>query len=227
MKTEMLPERLMNRTFTSHSGCAVHYLHRLCSLAATNGGFQHASSAYRQRFGRMQAAATIRHSALRPCGRQRSRSPSTFFERDAMKTMLASLSALVAVVWGWDVLNTSFPANAHPLWIARQEALYLSGLLSIALMSLAMLLATRPHLAGIFPGGHGPRLPDAQVGRHSRHLLCRAALADRTGGATSSSRASVAKAACPRKNSPACWKSCVIFRRTWASGQSTPCWRCW
>lgn len=61
-----------------------------------------------------------------------------------MKTMFASLFALVAGVWGWDVFSTSFPADAHPLWIARQEALYLSGLLSIALMSLAMLLATRP-----------------------------------------------------------------------------------
>lgn len=215
----------MNRTFTSHSGCAVHYLHRLCSLAATNGGFQHASSAYRQRFGRMQAAATIRHSALRSCGRQRSRSPSTFFERDAMKTMLASLSALVAVVWGWDVLNTSFPANAHPLWIARQEALYLSGLLSIALMSLAMLLATRPTWLES-SWGHGPRLPDAQVGRHSRHLLCRAALADRTGGDILKSSIG-REGRLPKENSPACWKSCVIFRRTWASGQSTPCWRCW
>ncbi|HRE19391.1 MAG TPA: ferric reductase, partial [Rhodocyclaceae bacterium] len=61
-----------------------------------------------------------------------------------MKTMFASLFALVAGVWGWDVFSTSFAADAHPLWIARQEALYLSGLLSIALMSLAMLLATRP-----------------------------------------------------------------------------------
>lgn len=61
-----------------------------------------------------------------------------------MKTLFAGLFALIAAVWGWDVFNTSFPVSAHPLWIARQEALYLSGLLSIALMSLAMLLATRP-----------------------------------------------------------------------------------
>ena len=61
-----------------------------------------------------------------------------------MKPLLASLLALVAAVWGWDVLNTSYPASAHPLWISRQEALYLSGYLSIALMSLAMFLATRP-----------------------------------------------------------------------------------
>jgi predicted ferric reductase len=61
-----------------------------------------------------------------------------------MKTLLAGLLALVALVWGWDVLSTDYPAVAHPLWIARQEALYLSGFLSIALMSLAMYLATRP-----------------------------------------------------------------------------------
>ena len=61
-----------------------------------------------------------------------------------MKTLLASLLTVVAAVWGWDVLTTTFPASAHPLWITRQEARYLSGLLSISLMSLSMLLATRP-----------------------------------------------------------------------------------
>ena len=61
-----------------------------------------------------------------------------------MKTLLASLFALVTFVWGWDVINTVTPVGVHPLWLARQEGLYLSGLLSIALMSLSMLLATRP-----------------------------------------------------------------------------------
>ncbi len=61
-----------------------------------------------------------------------------------MKTILATLSAIVAAVWGWHVINGAVPAGVHPLWFARQEALYLSGFLSIALMSLAMLLATRP-----------------------------------------------------------------------------------
>ncbi|HRD90318.1 MAG TPA: ferric reductase-like transmembrane domain-containing protein [Accumulibacter sp.] len=61
-----------------------------------------------------------------------------------MKTLLAGLCALVLAVWGWDVAQATWPATAHPWWIARQELLYLSGLLSIALMSLAMLLATRP-----------------------------------------------------------------------------------
>ena len=61
-----------------------------------------------------------------------------------MKTLLGSLLALVALGWGWDVLSAVAPAGAHPLWIARHEALYLSGLLSIAMMSAAMFLATRP-----------------------------------------------------------------------------------
>jgi len=61
-----------------------------------------------------------------------------------MKILLASLATLVLLVWGWDVANTVVPDAAHPLWLARQQALYLSGYLSIALMSLAMLLATRP-----------------------------------------------------------------------------------
>jgi len=61
-----------------------------------------------------------------------------------MKTLLAGLLAVVALAWGWDVSNAVAPAGAHPLWIARQNALYLSGLLSIAMMSLTMFLATRP-----------------------------------------------------------------------------------
>jgi predicted ferric reductase len=61
-----------------------------------------------------------------------------------MKTLLGSLLALVALVWGWDVFIAVIPAGVHPWWFARQEGLYLSGLLSISLMSLAMFLATRP-----------------------------------------------------------------------------------
>jgi predicted ferric reductase len=61
-----------------------------------------------------------------------------------MKPLLASLLALVAAVWGWDVLNTSYPASAHPLWISRQEALYLSGYAVDRPDVAGMLLATRP-----------------------------------------------------------------------------------
>jgi predicted ferric reductase len=61
-----------------------------------------------------------------------------------MKTLLGSLIAFVTLVWGWDVVNAEAPAGVHPWWLARQQGLYLSGLLSISLMSLAMFLATRP-----------------------------------------------------------------------------------
>ncbi|HEX5804461.1 MAG TPA: ferric reductase-like transmembrane domain-containing protein [Azospira sp.] len=70
-----------------------------------------------------------------------------------MKTFLAALLAAVTAVWGWDVLSTVAPPNAHPLWLARQHALTLSGFLSVALLSVAMLLATRPAWAEAPLGG--------------------------------------------------------------------------
>ncbi|MBW7901546.1 MAG: ferric reductase-like transmembrane domain-containing protein [Rhodocyclaceae bacterium] len=61
-----------------------------------------------------------------------------------MKTLLAAIAALIAAAWGWGFLVAAVPPNAHPLWVARREALLLGGLLALAFMSLAMLLATRP-----------------------------------------------------------------------------------
>jgi predicted ferric reductase len=61
-----------------------------------------------------------------------------------MKILLGSLLAIVSLAWGMDVLTTGGSSGGSLPWIIRQEALYLSGLLSIALMSLAMLLSTRP-----------------------------------------------------------------------------------
>lgn len=61
-----------------------------------------------------------------------------------MKTILASVLALVSLAWGLDVLSAPGSAGASLLWTIRQEGLYLTGLLSIAMMSLAMVLATRP-----------------------------------------------------------------------------------
>ncbi|MDR2839470.1 MAG: ferric reductase-like transmembrane domain-containing protein, partial [Azonexus sp.] len=61
-----------------------------------------------------------------------------------MNLLLSAIAVIVALVWGLDVATTNFPAAAHPLWIARQEGMLLTGLLSIAMMSLAMLLSTRP-----------------------------------------------------------------------------------
>ena len=61
-----------------------------------------------------------------------------------MKTLLAGLLIIVSSAWCLDIVSTTFPATSATLWIIRQEALYLTGLLSIALMSLSMLLSIRP-----------------------------------------------------------------------------------
>jgi predicted ferric reductase len=61
-----------------------------------------------------------------------------------MNILLSAVIAAIVLVWGLDVSASAIPAGVHPLWQGRQEALYLSGLLSIALMSVSMLLATRP-----------------------------------------------------------------------------------
>ncbi|MGB4359062.1 MAG: ferric reductase-like transmembrane domain-containing protein, partial [Rhodoferax sp.] len=61
-----------------------------------------------------------------------------------MKTLLAIPIALLALAWGWDIAQAPVDSQVHALWLARQQLLHLSGLLSVAMMSLAMLLATRP-----------------------------------------------------------------------------------
>lgn len=61
-----------------------------------------------------------------------------------MRTLLSSLVALVTLAWGWDALIVGSASGGSAPWVIRQEVLYLSGYLSIALMSLAMLLAARP-----------------------------------------------------------------------------------
>lgn len=60
-----------------------------------------------------------------------------------MTAALAGLVALVALAWGWDV-PVGGPSQGSLAWSMRQQALYLSGSLSIALLSFAMLLAARP-----------------------------------------------------------------------------------
>ena len=61
-----------------------------------------------------------------------------------MKTILFSLLTAICAAWALAVATTTYPADSALLWIVRQEAMNLTGLLSIALMSLSMLLATRP-----------------------------------------------------------------------------------
>ncbi|MBV6271909.1 ferric reductase-like transmembrane domain-containing protein [Alcaligenaceae bacterium CGII-47] len=61
-----------------------------------------------------------------------------------MKTLLAAFLASIAFIWGWHALYSNALPPGDTLWLIRQEGLYLTGLLSISLMSLVMLLATRP-----------------------------------------------------------------------------------
>lgn len=61
-----------------------------------------------------------------------------------MHLMLGGLLALLCLGWAWDLATTGGATGGTMPWNLRHDALYLSGLLSIGLMSLAMLLATRP-----------------------------------------------------------------------------------
>lgn len=61
-----------------------------------------------------------------------------------MKRILVGLLAVITLAWAWDLLTSANPMGGSLAWTIRQQALYLSGLYSIGLMSLAMMLATRP-----------------------------------------------------------------------------------
>ncbi len=61
-----------------------------------------------------------------------------------MRTLLAGLVVLVVATWGVDLSAVGSPAGGSLPWAMRQEGLYVSGLLSMAMMSLAMFLAARP-----------------------------------------------------------------------------------
>lgn len=61
-----------------------------------------------------------------------------------MRILLASLVVLVVAAWGVDLAVVGNLAGGRLPWVIRQEGMYLSGLLSVAMMSLAMFLAARP-----------------------------------------------------------------------------------
>ena len=61
-----------------------------------------------------------------------------------MKSVLLTLIALLTALWGSSVALAVYPAASALPWVVRQEALVLTGLLSIALMSFTMLLSIRP-----------------------------------------------------------------------------------
>lgn len=59
------------------------------------------------------------------------------------KTALIALLGLITLAWAWDAL-WMHPAGGALPWIIRQHTLYLTGLFAISLMSLVMILSTRP-----------------------------------------------------------------------------------
>ncbi len=61
-----------------------------------------------------------------------------------MTTLIFGLLSLVTLAWGWDFFHSPSLVPTSSVWLARQELMYISGLLSVALMSLVMYLATRP-----------------------------------------------------------------------------------
>ncbi|MCW8907902.1 MAG: ferric reductase-like transmembrane domain-containing protein [Sedimenticola sp.] len=61
-----------------------------------------------------------------------------------MKTVLASFIGIVALAWGVEMLSPDHTAAGSLPWAIYLESLFLTGLFSIALMSLTMVLSTRP-----------------------------------------------------------------------------------
>jgi hypothetical protein len=144
-----------------------------------------------------------------------------------MKTILALIITVVSLAWGWDVLVVGTPAGAQPWWVVRQEALYLSGLLSIAMLSVAMLLATRPTWLEGPLGGMDRIYRTHKLGWHpGRRLRCHA-LADRALEQCPEGPDRPCGAGTEGELPRACSKSCAIWQRIWGNGQSTRCWRCW
>jgi predicted ferric reductase len=61
-----------------------------------------------------------------------------------MKTLLTGFLAIIALAWGVEMLSPAHTAAGSLPWAIYLESLFLTGLFSIALMSLAMVLSTRP-----------------------------------------------------------------------------------
>ena len=61
-----------------------------------------------------------------------------------MNVLLGGFMALVTLAWAWDLQYGAGNTGASLPWLVRQEGLYLTGLMAISLMSLAVFLAARP-----------------------------------------------------------------------------------
>ncbi len=71
-----------------------------------------------------------------------------------MKTrnFLILFMAVLGLAWAWEALILN-PMTGDTIWVVRKQAMYLTGVWSMALMSLVMLLATRPAWLESFFGG--------------------------------------------------------------------------
>ncbi len=61
-----------------------------------------------------------------------------------MKTILVSYITIITLAWGWEVVSPGHLSAGSVPWVVYREGLNLTGLLTISLMSLTMVLATRP-----------------------------------------------------------------------------------
>ncbi|MGB3277237.1 MAG: ferric reductase-like transmembrane domain-containing protein [Castellaniella sp.] len=60
-----------------------------------------------------------------------------------IRTILTAFLGVLALAWAWDAFVLNPMAGDWP-WVARKQAIYLSGVWAMGLMSLVMILATRP-----------------------------------------------------------------------------------
>jgi predicted ferric reductase len=61
-----------------------------------------------------------------------------------MKTVLISFISIITFIWAWELFSPDHLSAGSLPWAIYREGLNLTGLLAILLMSLTMLLATRP-----------------------------------------------------------------------------------
>jgi predicted ferric reductase len=66
------------------------------------------------------------------------------YKKYGVQALLGGLAALICLGWAFDLYNTGGVTGGTAPWNLRKDLLYLSGLLAIGCMSLAVFLSTRP-----------------------------------------------------------------------------------
>jgi predicted ferric reductase len=69
--------------------------------------------------------------------------PAQMEARMKIRYILSAFLGVLALAWAWDAFVLNPMAGDWP-WVARKQAIYLSGVWAMGLMSLVMILATRP-----------------------------------------------------------------------------------